>query len=232
MKSNVRYIRLAIVLVAVMGLASPAAAQSQASAPGGGTGAVQQPPAGQTPAAPTGPVIERVHNGFIVAPDVKFTTVDGHDGTLVGGTAGVVVDRRLFLGAGGYWLANNTSDREMVYGGFVGGWYVPSMGILDVSISGLVGVGQMTLAYRFNDPPVPMTVSNAHHGPPQYPTYSYAASTQFFIAEPTATVTLRVTRVVAVFGSVGYRLIAGADPFNDDLAGVSGAVGIRFGRRR
>jgi hypothetical protein len=230
-KSNVRDILLPMALVALMGPASPAAAQSPASAASTGTVAAQ-PPAGQTPAAPAGPILERVRNGFIVAPDVKFTRVDGHDGTLVGGTMGTLVEGRLFLGGGGYWLANNTNDRELAYGGFVGGWYLPSIGILDVSVSGLVGAGRATLAYRFNDPRVSMPVSDAHHGVPRYQTDSNGPSTQFLIAEPTATVTLRVTRVFAVFGSVGYRFIARADPSNDNLAGVSGAVGIRFGQRR
>jgi hypothetical protein len=205
-----------VALVVTCAAALPAAAQAPGSAP-----------------AQRGPIVERVQNSVFFAPDVKFGQINGHDSTFVGGTAGVRVEDRLFLGGGGYWLANSAPDREVWYVGFVGGWYFAPMGPLDVSLTALLGGGRATLGYTLDRPvgrggstgPGGRHANSSHYGP--YPVYAWA---DFLIAEPTATATLRITRTVAVFGSVGYRWIGQAGPMNSDLSGVSGAVGIRFGR--
>ena len=83
----------------------------------GGPAAVR----GQELAAPAGPkepapesaskdeasvTVERIQNGFVFAPDNRFTEVDGRYGNLLGGYAGWMMDRTLFVGVGGYWLTN------------------------------------------------------------------------------------------------------------------------------
>ena len=73
-----------------------------------------------TAAAQGGPmIVERVENGFLGAPDVKVTEVDHRTSELVGGYAGWVFDQTIFVGGGGYWMANHSSDRELGYSGFV-----------------------------------------------------------------------------------------------------------------
>src|SRR5437870_6862794 len=70
-----------------------------------------------------GPIIvERIKTGFVGAPDVKITDVDHTTSTLAGAYAGWLYDGALFVGGGGYWLANRSSDRRMAYGGLVLGW--------------------------------------------------------------------------------------------------------------
>src|SRR5262252_7464244 len=77
-----------------------------------------------SPAGAQGPMtIERVHNGFAGAPEFKIANVDGKMGPFLGGYGGVLLDNTLLLGAGGYWLLDETSRvHSMGYGGFVIEW--------------------------------------------------------------------------------------------------------------
>src|SRR5262249_15749730 len=84
--------------------------------------------AAQPPAPPPAPVnqgpmnVERMHNGFVAAPDVKVTQVDKKTSALAGDYAGWLVDDTFFVGGAGYWLANQASDRKMGYGGLMVQW--------------------------------------------------------------------------------------------------------------
>src|SRR5438046_1893248 len=75
------------------------------------------------PAPAQGPlIIERVHNGIVVAPDYKVTELNGDVAQLAGAYGGRVFDDRLLVGLGGYWLPNGTRGNELQYGGLVVGW--------------------------------------------------------------------------------------------------------------
>jgi hypothetical protein len=79
----------------------------------------------QTAAQPAnqGPmVVQRMHSGFVVAPDVKITEVDNRTSALAGGYAGWLSDETRFVGGGAYVLTNRASDRKMAYGGLVLQW--------------------------------------------------------------------------------------------------------------
>src|SRR5437762_4912551 len=67
-------------------------------------------------------VLEPLSHGFVVAPDVKVTKVNGNVETLAGGYAGRIQDRHLLIAGAGYWLANGKNGRELGYGGAVGRW--------------------------------------------------------------------------------------------------------------
>ena len=54
----------------------------------------------QEPVAPPGLVVEEIRSGFVVAPDLKLTSIDGGPGALAGLYGGLITDRRLLLGAG------------------------------------------------------------------------------------------------------------------------------------
>ena len=55
--------------------------------------------------------VERIHNGFLAAPDFKFTEFDHKTSGLVGGYAGVVFADAFFIGGGGYGLVTDTNGR-------------------------------------------------------------------------------------------------------------------------
>src|SRR5438034_238982 len=93
-----------------------------------------------------GPMIfEPVRSGWLVAPDAKVTEVDSRTSELVGAYAGRITDNTLFIGGGGYWMANPSRDRELAYGGLVVQWLARTSAPLGFGIKGLVGGGGTTL---------------------------------------------------------------------------------------
>src|SRR5260370_12866925 len=66
---------------------------------------------GTVAAQPAGPMtVERIHSGFLAAPEVKVTEVDHKTSELVGGFAGWNYDDTFLGGVGGYWPANRTHN--------------------------------------------------------------------------------------------------------------------------
>lgn len=213
-------------LAALVLAAGPVSAQT-ATAAGGAQ------PAGQ----PQGPIIvEPIGHALVLVPDVRFGEVNGRSATLVGGYAGVVMDERLLVGGGGYWLANNARDREMFYAGGMVGWYLVDTDRLNVGLMSLVGGGQGTVGYDVDYPVIqPFDDVRFGHRPPHGPgpmgPGRYLARQDFFIAEPMLSVVWRVAEHVGLSGSVGYRLVGGAGSLNDQFEGMSGSVGVVFGAR-
>ena len=67
-------------------------------------------------------------------------------GSLAGLNGGWVMDRRLLIGGGAYWLTNGSSDLKMAYGGAVAEWFANPGGPIDFSVRSLVGAGNATLS--------------------------------------------------------------------------------------
>jgi hypothetical protein len=187
----------------------------------------------QTPAG--GPlVLQPSGDGPLFAPDVKIGKFGSDTGVLVGGYGGWLVDDRLLLGAGGYWLADHDwSDpvSGMGYFGFVTAWTVPASRTIHAGLRGLVGFGQASLtdsyAYPANE-----GRQDSRHGGPAYPsggTYQTQFWKDVFVFEPQATMLIRLTHGVALDISAGYRLVEGAGYYNDRLSGASGSIAVRFG---
>ena len=103
----------------------------------------------QEPEAAAGPVVERIRSGFVIAPDLKVTGVDGGSGPLAGLYGGFVTDRRLLLGAGAYWLTGGPGSVDLAYGGGLVEWFANPGGRLDVSVRSLFGAGRATLTSDF-----------------------------------------------------------------------------------
>ena len=102
----------------------------------------------QEPAAPEVLPMDGVSNGWVVAPDFKFTRVDDGDAALVGAYGGKFIDRRLLVGGGAYWLSG-APDVGMAYGGGLVEWFGNPGGLLDFSVRGFVGLGTASLSKRF-----------------------------------------------------------------------------------
>jgi opacity protein-like surface antigen len=190
--------------------------------------AADQRPANPGPPSQGPMVIERVHSGWLGAPDFKVTDVDGHTSELVGGYGGWLTDDTFLVGGGGYWLVNNTHDREMGYGGLVLQWLGGVNHGIGYSFKGLIGGGEanltrtVTQVVNVRDPrngrnvvrtTVPVQVWS-HEG--------------FFVAEPQADALIRVTRHIRVTVGAGYRFTAG-DHGDDRLQGAVGTIGLQIG---
>ena len=186
--------------------------------------------------------VERMHNGFLVAPDVKVTNVDRKTSELVGGYAGWLSDDTFFVGGGGYWLASGSRDREMGYGGLIVQWFSHSGNRVGFSAKGLVGGGQATLGNTVTttervpsiDPrqlpqvgPVRLDLNQLSRTITTTSTVRFRES--FFIAEPEVGVFLRLSRHTRLTGGVSYRLVGAEGRDENRLRGAAGSIALQIG---
>jgi hypothetical protein len=189
-----------------------------------------------TAAAQTaGPMtVERIHSGFLAAPEVKVTEIDHKTSELVGGFAGWNHDDTFLVGVGGYWLANgNHNDREMGYGGLVVQWLANGHGAAGFGAKALFGGGDATMtesiAVQIAQPPLP-GAGGLVIRPPITRTELVRVREGFGIAEPELIGFVRLNSHLKLTGAAGYRF-AGADRRGFDnfrLNGATGAVGLQI----
>ena len=200
---------------------------------------------GQTTPPPTnGPlVLERIHDGWVLAPDFKVTDFDNRTGELAGAYGGRLIDGTLLIGGAGYWLANEGRDFKLTYGGLVVGWQSPEFGRIRFGGRGLVGAGTATLGFdvntlrgdvRFGVTDPRTTGSTPGHAPivlqqPQTVRARFVGRDDFFVVEPQANISARITRVIGVSCGIGYRATAEADVLRDRLNGPTANLAIQFG---
>jgi hypothetical protein len=175
-----------------------------------------------------------------------MTEFNNEFGTLIGAYGGWLSDRTWLLGMGGYWLANNTHNQGMAYGGLVLQVLAHSDQRIGFAVKGLVGGGDATVTAAYRDvygtppPNVSPDVVFGHGNRPERPSHQpipppITPNTQlvfhegFFIAEPQAQLMWNVSSNVRLTFGAGYRIIAGADPVNDRLRGPIGSVSVEFG---
>ena len=192
----------------------------------------QTPPAGSAAPASQGPmIVERIHSGFLVAPDVKVTEVDKKTSELVGGYAGWVTDDTIFIGGGGYWLANQSRDREMAYGGLMVQWLMHANHRIGLSAKGLLGAGRATLASPVSD----LIARGDLRGriDPVDPRRTVLTNTivrfreDFVVAEPEVDALVRLTKHLRLTVGAGYRFTSGRDDAR--LRGPVGSLGLQIG---
>jgi hypothetical protein len=205
---------------------------------------------GSAPSQPPGPlVIERVHDGVLVAPEYKITELDGDTGQLAGARAGRLVDGVLFIGGAAYWLTNDSRDFKLAYGGVLIGWSTPAERRVSFGGKALIGGGSATLGTT-----LPGAVTSAFHdgrqgtvarfgagsrgptdlrrpqpGPPPVGTIHFIARDQFFVAEPQADLVTRLTGHTSITLSAGYRWTAMNEVLGDRLDGVTCSLGLQLG---
>jgi hypothetical protein len=224
--TTIRFAAVMSILLLAVGLGSARAQEAVAASAG-----TQASPQGQK-----GPLVfETVKNVWVAAPEVKFTNVSDHFGTMVGGYAGVLLDESFLVGAAGYWLADGSYDRGLGYGGLVLGYFAPLGKAARFGARGLIGGGSGTtnVSYTY----VPQDGSGWGHGHDPYPpfvpgqpvTRQVIYSTGFFVAEPQASFILKLADWIAIDASAGYRLVAWSNGLDDHFRGPVGSIAIRFG---
>jgi hypothetical protein len=191
-------------------------------------------PAGSTAPRTQGPmIVEPIHSGFLVAPDVKVTEVDRQTSELVGGYAGWLTDERIFIGGGGYWLANgNRNDREMAYGGLVVHWLVWNSGRVGVGAKGLVGGGEATLADTISVRVPEVRTNGRVIAPATTVSQRVRVRDAFLLAEPEAQLSFRLMKQLRLAVGAGYRF-TGSDRRGgfrgDRLDGATGSLALQIG---
>ena len=213
-----------------------------------------------TPAPTSGPlVLEQIHDGWTLAPDVKVTSVDSRTGELVGAYGGRVFDGSLLIGGAGYWLANDRRDSKLAYGGVVVGWQSPEFGRIRFGARGLVGGGSGTLGIelptrvpipqpfgpgdirfgstdpRVTDPRATTPATGAPTAPtrpqpvPSIQSVRFVGRDQFFVVEPTASIGVRIASGIGLSCGVGYRQTTRGRFLRDRLSGPSANLSVQFG---
>src|SRR5207247_7937205 len=173
--------------------------------------------------------IERVHNGWAVAPDFKVTRIDGATGRLAGAYGGWVFDNTLLVGGGGYWMTNGAHDRDLSYGGAVVEWLQRADRAIGYSVRGLAGFGTSRLAGTIDGYAQPLRRFDRDGRTLASATRQAVFRDHFFVFEPQANALVRLTRLLRLDAGVGYRLIDGGDRVDRRLRGISGSVALQIG---
>lgn len=214
---------------AVACVATIAAASAPAMAQSTGSGAAQGSPSQGT--------VTRIESGFVAAPDVRFTELNNRSATLAGVYGGWMTEHTVLIGAGGYWLTDDSRDRDLWYFGPVVEWLVRGDRRIAFGGRGLVGggVGRAGGTYgEFFGTPQSFASFGRHggrvNGSRGFTTASpVIVEDDFFVAEPHAVVSVRATRWLRIDAGAGYRFIAGSGSLNDRFSGASGTVSVQFG---
>jgi hypothetical protein len=165
-------------------------------------------------------IVERVHNGFLAAPDFKITDVDKKSAGLAGGYAGAVIADALFIGVGAYALVTNTHDRELVYGGLVLQWFGRTNERFGFGVKTLIGGGTSESS---------STVPVFDRGRLTSQRVQYRQD--FFVAEPEVDARVSLTKHLRLTAGIGYRFTGSGRygyygyPGEQGHRGLNGAVG-------
>ena len=202
----IRALTAALVLCLV-----PVAASAQSS------GAALDAAAAQTSQGPM--TVERVHNGFIITPEFKFTEIDKRSAGLAGGYAGVVFDEHFVIGGGAYVLATNARGREMAYGGVVLQWLGVGNDLFGFSARTLLGGGRAETS---------SSIQVFDRG--RYVIQPFRARQNFLVAEPQLDAVVRFSSHLRLAVGAGYRFTGSDFGRRDDIftgtrTRLNGAVG-------
>jgi len=190
----------------------------------------------QTPGSRgSGIVVEEIHNSFVVAPDVRFTTVDDRGATLLGAYAGVLLDRTVLLGGAGYWMPDKIHSLRFGYAGGIVEWRVRPADPVTIAVRGLVGGGAVTTA----DDVWILREERCWGDDSRWGDWDgrcgghidWSRYTGFLIAEPQVSLLFHVTPRVGINVGAGYRFIGEADGYEDRLRGAYGSIAVQIGGR-
>lgn len=200
------------------------------------------PALAQQPDPQAGPlIVERIHNGWLFAPDVRATEVNGETTALAGGYVGRIHDDSLVVGGGAYFLTNPDDDFKLGYGGAVVEWLVRSDRRIGFGLRTLVGGGSATMPVAVGDlMGVDGHVRRAYQQlrgrwpqlPQLDPTDTVRVGDGFLVAEPQVNLLLNLSGGQRIVFGLGYRATAFADRLGDRINGVSGSISYQFGGGR
>ena len=182
--------------------------------------------------------VERIDSGLLVAPEIKVTRFDRRTSELIGVYGGWLGDQLLFIGGGGYWLANPNRDRSLGYGGLVIGLMPRTDRTVSFGVKGLVGAGRSTTLESvtlFDNRDVRIvTPSTVGHGPgslviPVPVVTNVRVRNEFFVAEPEANVIVNLSKRFHLSAGVGYRFTGRNHGAGRDVDGVTGSVALQIG---
>ncbi len=159
------------------------------------------------------------------APEVKFNSIQGHMGTLIGGYSGVLINRNYLLGfAGGINLSHPTVN----YGYFGG---IAQMIVYPAKMVHMSG--QLVVAYGSTK-----DYENPKNG--LLDNFWNISGERFMMTEPGINVEVNLSDGITLVAGVSYRFVNGIDPNNEyidithvtsqDMSGVNFSIGLKITR--
>jgi hypothetical protein len=174
--------------------------------------------------------VERVKNGFTVAPVVRFGRVDDQTRVLAGGEAGWVIDQRLMIGGAGYGMVNGDRDEVLAYGGLVVQWQLlPQNSPIRFGVKTLVGGGTATLPAVLAFQPLGSQQLRGRVQPTIFPPRRIFVRDDYAVFEPEVTLTIRLSSLIHVSAGAAYRTTASAGLLEDRLNGPTASLAVHFG---
>jgi hypothetical protein len=171
------------------------------------------------------PTVGPSGDGFVLAPDFKFTEMNDRTTGFAGFYGGAVFAGRVMLGGGAYFQLDDYASEQMAYGGFVAEYRLFHESPVGVALHGLAGFGATS---------VPIYGRGGRYGYSGYYgdcAYGYAyygcPYDGFFIGEPEVRVAARFSDSLRLVGGIGYRFTS-SDFYR--LNGLVGSIGVQFGR--
>ena len=167
--------------------------------------------------------------GAYGVPAANLTSINGKFGVLTGGYGGVLLNRKLMLGAGAYSLANNieapyaptyTGHKQYLnfwYTGLAAEYIHNTDKLIHWTAGALIGGGAVSRRDKRN-------FDDDHY-------HSYDG-TGLFVAEPFANVELNITKYIRLDVGASYRWVQGSNTpgiSNSDLSNGAVHVGIKAG---
>jgi hypothetical protein len=205
-------------------LALPVAAGAQDAS------AEQQAPRTQGPMA-----VERVKSGFLITPEIKVTRFDRRTSELVGADVGWLADQTFFIGGGGYWMADQSRDRQLAYGGLVLGLTTPVDSPFSVGVKTLLGGGRATVSRAFtifdpfNDGDVRSPTPGRGNVSVPVPILTNVRFREdFVVLEPEVNIGFKMSKRIRLTAGAGYRWIGRDRGGLDGLSGPTGSVGLQI----
>ena len=165
--------------------------------------------------------VERIHNGFLAAPDFGVTEVNGKAAGLGGGYAGFVFEDAFFVGGAVKAQFTNTSNESMVYGGLLLQWFGRTNESVGFAAKTLLGWGTADST---------TTVPTVQRGQTINQRVRY--SQDFWVAEPGVDAVIRLSKNLRFTAGLGYRFTGHAwyggyygNPYYSHSTGLDGVVG-------
>jgi len=165
-----------------------------------------------------------IESGGFGGPVIKYGSVNGEGGILVGDRGGWIINHTFIVGGGGYGLTNNVKAKipapsghkflNFGYGGLELEYIARSDKLTHFSVMALIGAGGVSWRNESGG----MVGSDNEDS--------------FFVFEPAAQVNLNVTKNFRISGGVSYRYVSGVNlpaSTNADLSGPTAVVTFRFG---
>ena len=166
--------------------------------------------------------VEPSGDGFVLAPDFKFTEMNHRTTGFAGFYGGAVFAGQVMLGGGAYFQLDDYASEQMAYGGFVAEYRLFHNHPVGVALHGLAGFGATN---------VPIYGHGGRYGYYGNCGYGYAyygcPYDGFFIGEPEVRVAARFSDSLRLVGGIGYRFTS-SDFYR--LNGPVGSISVQFGR--